>query len=89
MKPLGSVVGVILATVIVLASGWSIRATTQGISTHRTGESMDVGDAHDRIYRVDSILLPDYDVAGNPAESSFGTVQPDGTYCGVFCSENH
>ena len=46
-------------------------------------------DAHERIGHTNSVFVPAHYVPGNSSESSFGTLQPDGSYCGVFCSENH
>jgi hypothetical protein len=81
-----SVVRVGLAGVIVLGSGCSIRATSQRAGAHQNDAS---ADAHERIDHLVSIRPSRDGGATNPHESSFGTVQPDGTYCGVFCSENH
>ena len=81
-----SVVRVSLAGVIVLGSGCSIQASSRRAGAHQNDASRD---AHERVNHVDSIRSSRDGVAGNPQVSSFGTVQPDGTYCGVFCSENH
>jgi hypothetical protein len=75
-------VGVLFAAAIV-GSGCANEATTQSESALPASGSID---AHERSRR-DRIRVSG--VEGNPSESSFGTVQPDGTYCGVFCSENH
>ena len=80
-----SACGVILVASIVLVSGCSLQATTHSGARPTSG----LADAHERHYRIESAVLPDRVFAGNPSESSFGTVQPDGTYCGAFCSENH
>lgn len=89
MKPVASVVGVILAVATVLGFSWSILATTQMTSADSASGSIGVGRPHERLHRVDSIMFPDHSVAGNPPESSFGTLQSDSTYCGAFCAENH
>jgi hypothetical protein len=81
-----SAVRVILVAAVTLGSGCSLQATTQDASPPRTGGSTD---AHERVYRIESAVVPGGGLGGNPRESSFGTVQPDGTYCGVFCAENH
>jgi hypothetical protein len=84
VKPLRAAVSVILGTVILVGSGCGM--ATQVASSVRAGGSLD---AHERS-RVDTIRVPSQGVvAGNPSESAFGTVQADGTYCGVFCAENH
>jgi hypothetical protein len=86
MKRLGFVVGATLAAAIVLGAGCSTRATSEGPRAIQNDASID---GHERADHRNSVLLPDDGVAGTPYESSFGTLQPDGTYCGVFCSESH
>lgn len=86
MKRLGFVDGATLAAAIVLGADCSTRARGEGANAFQNDTSID---AHERADHRNSVLLPDDGVAGTPYESSFGTVQPDGTYCGVFCSESH
>jgi hypothetical protein len=86
VKGVGSGVGVILATAAVFGCGPSIQVTTQDADALRTSESVDI---HERAGVDVFRSAAQGGVARNPDESSFGTLQPDGTYCGAFCSENH
>ena len=85
MKPLRAAAGVNLMMAILIGSGCSTAWTTQGTSAVRASESID---GHDR-GRLSTNRVSNQSLSGNPSESSFGTAQPDGTFCGVFCSENH
>jgi hypothetical protein len=88
VKPIRSAGLVVLGAAAVLSSGWAVLPNLQNASAGNTGGSIGVGIGHERPHRVDSISY-ERDLAADPHESSFGTLQSDGTYCGVFCAESH
>ena len=55
---------------------------------HPAGRS--IGGERSDQHQPQADLRPGGNALGRtPDESSFGTLQEDGTYCGVFCAENH
>ena len=87
LKRLGAV-AVVVATVTVLGSGCAIVGNSVTSNEPDAGRSIDIERGHESATEtranVDGGALQ-----GNPSERSFGTLQEDGSYCGVTCFENH
>jgi hypothetical protein len=84
--------------VIALATGWSTTASADRIAEAYgarlapdgaqpfTRTTSTIAQTRSRLYLINVAVYPDT-LPGNPSHTSFGTLQPDGTWCGVGCSE--
>lgn len=89
MMPFESVARVAAAVAIVLGSSWVLLSNNETGGDQPTGRTIDVELRGAHLDRIDVRLDGGLEIAGDPDETSFGTLQEDGTYCGVTCWENH
>jgi hypothetical protein len=87
--PLALVARVVAAVAIVLGSSWALLSNNETGNDQHTERAIDVEGKGEHPDRIDVRVDRGSPTAGNPDESSFGTLQEDGTYCGVTCAENH
>ena len=80
--------GAAIAVAVLVGSSfvvWSMNGTRADESPTRS-----IGERIDQQVPPVDLQPPDRALAPNPDETSFGTLQEDGTtYCGVTCAENH
>jgi hypothetical protein len=106
MQRFGSVVALTLGFtgVIALVIGWSMPAASvdrvvgdygaqlaPGGALPFTVAGTTIAETRSRLYLVNVAVSPDT-LPPNPSHTSFGTLMPDGTYCGVGCrstASNH
>jgi hypothetical protein len=82
---------------IALAAGWSTPAASVDRTPDAYGARLAPGGAQpfaatrttiaqtrSRLYVINVAVSPDT-LPANPSHTSFGTLMPDGTYCGVGC----
>jgi hypothetical protein len=89
VSPLGSLAAVAIATVTALASGWAIVAMSGTSTQQDAAPSIGIERNDERAGAAGAKADSGGALASNPNESSFGTLQEDGTYCGVTCWETH
>jgi hypothetical protein len=83
--------------VIALAAGWSMPAASGDRAADAYGARLAPGGAQpftatrttiaetrSRLYLINVAVSPDT-LPANPSHTSFGTLMPDGTWCGVGC----
>jgi hypothetical protein len=82
--------------VIALATGWSTTASVDrtadaygarlapGGAQPYTATRTTIAETRTRLYLINVAVSPDT-LPANPSHTSFGTLMPDGTWCGVGC----
>lgn len=89
MLPLISLARVGAVVAVLLGSSCVLVLNNETGSDQPLRRSIDVERKGEHLNRIDVVVDEGRAQAGNPDESSFGTLQEDGTYCGVFCAEDH